>query len=514
MANVFKKGNILYTSDIKPHIGLRGAIMSPIFKNTIEKAYLGCLLETLGKQITKLIWKGTRDTTMVIFTTALLVDAEASQANGAVTTLVDDLQQKNKDDIKKLFEYMGSGNGSGIKSKLEKLANFKKLFKAIVGEGLKVEKYTEDNKIDKIWQGYLNQMDKIKPWKLSAGTVEKHVLPILEASLKDQYYDAFKKGFESTKKSNIKKYDKIIKEALSYPTTFKVRLSPNGEEVELSPSSTKTFFTYSKTVSKESNGIIALAIWEGTHDFNIQARQKDLHQLIHDNNITDADGLRKLINDAIQKSSDEIAKIIVTFRINTALDNLQTILKVSINDLYNVQYNTRHGILIDLLDEPFKIQVTRSGTLYVDLESEEVPPATTYFIEERKIVDSTAIQNELKQILQPLVNIIHLIHQPPAQELTQNVPPNFAVTFEHYDYEKNDKIAVKCEKTGNTPIFYCEFADHSDDCTIYLYPEGIYELARQEDCKLQPVIQTLQEKIVEVTSQQEGVVLEEGEQQL
>ena len=137
-------------------------------------------------------------------------------------------------------------------------------------------------------------------------------------------------------------------------------------------------------------------------------------------------------------------------------------------------------------------------------------------------IDGNTIKDDLKKILEPLFNTISFINYPPDSDLQPPAKHTY-VSFAHYNeltkghrgHTRTDLASnIRAVTSDSRTIFYYEFADHSDDCTIYLFPRGILDLAKKLQYDLNQVKQILKKEINNVTKpQEEGIVSDEDEQQ-
>ena len=156
-------------------------------------------VENFAKILAKYVWLGTRDTTMVLMVTSVLMIAEKTKSD-----LKKYLDEMDITSLINLFSAMGKGDGQAAKSKLEKLKAFKYLFVyGILQDAIRAKDDSEKAKEraneqrQEIWKNFVTQVGKIKKWELSYDTVENNIVPILDKVLPPILAEAFKDGFNN-----------------------------------------------------------------------------------------------------------------------------------------------------------------------------------------------------------------------------------------------------------------------------------------------------------------------------
>ena len=155
-------------------------------------------VENFAKVLSKYVWLGTRDTTMVLMVTMILALAEKCK-EADFRKYLDEMDTTL---LINLFHAMGQGDGATAKNKLAAMKSFKYLFVyGILSQAIKPKDDSEKSK-DKankecqdIWSAFVNQVGKIKKWKISHDTVENNVMPILYKVLPKRFAKAFTDGF-------------------------------------------------------------------------------------------------------------------------------------------------------------------------------------------------------------------------------------------------------------------------------------------------------------------------------
>ncbi len=222
MANIFTKPNVRYSNiktdaEQKVEEEVEGDVKGITFmtsnsKKLIEALYDGQKDEA-AKLLAKYIWLGTRDSTMILITTGLLVLAEKEK----IAKLQNDQQR-----IMDLFKNMAKGNGKQAKTNCENSKEFEKAFKSI----LKCAPNIKDSKVDDVWKKYVRQIGKITKWYIGRYALVNNVCPVLEKSLVQKYYDVFVKNMS---KSQDKKESPTTPNEENNKTTFPTLLT-NKEE--------------------------------------------------------------------------------------------------------------------------------------------------------------------------------------------------------------------------------------------------------------------------------------------